>query len=216
VALARITGATITGVDFLPRSIERARAYAAQQRLGGQVKFVCADLHDWVPEGSGKFDVLMSFDAFEHIEQPRRFLERMATLSKPGGRAVLAFGPLFHSPFGDHMWDFFRVQIPWRGLLFPERVMLRVRREYFRPTDSAHRYQDIAGGLNLLRYSEFLRDVRASGWEFDYLAVNTFLTNPLLRALSDGLMHLAVCRDYFAHNVYAILRRSGEGGGEPS
>lgn len=208
VALARLSGAHVTGVDFLPRSIERAKAYAERVGAPQQTHFVCQDLHDWQPEAEEKFDVLLSFDAFEHIETPRAFLAKMADFLAPGGIAVLAFGPLFHSPFGDHMWDFFRIQIPWRGVLFPEPVILQVRREFFRPTDPAQRYQDIAGGLNLLRYSEFLRDVRATGWEFDYLAVNTFLQRwPVLRAISDRLMRSDALRDYFAHNVYAVLRR---------
>jgi SAM-dependent methyltransferase len=230
VALARLSGGEVTGVDFLPRNIERARAFAAKagaaqptranpqqapQQVQQRVQFTCRDLREWQPAAGEKFDVLLSFDAFEHIDSPRAFLTRMADFLAPGGAAVLAFGPLFHSPFGDHMWDFFRIQIPWRGVLFSESVILRLRRECFRPTDPAVRYQDINGGLNLLRYSDFLADVEASGWRFDYLAVNTFLRRwPLLQHLSDWLMRQPACRDYFAHNVYAVLRRTDVGGTE--
>jgi hypothetical protein len=84
--------------------------------------------------------------------------------------------------------------------------MLRLRRECFRPTDPATRYQDIAGGLNLMRYSEFVDHVAAAGWSFDYLAVNTFLPRRV-RALADVLTSSRFVRNYFAHNVYAVLRR---------
>jgi hypothetical protein len=107
------------------------------------------------------------------------------------------------------MWDFFRLQIPWRGVLFSEQAVLRVRRECFRSTDPASNYREIAGGLNLMRYSEFLKHVRDTGWEFDYLAVNTFLKRlPTLQFLSDIVMRFPVIRDYFVHNVYAVLRRA--------
>jgi SAM-dependent methyltransferase len=203
-ALAGMGAGRITGVDFLPRSIETARAHAA--RIGaGNVSFACADLHEWQPPE--KFDVLLSFDAFEHIDDPLAFLLRMKRLLAPGGVAVVCFGPLFHSPFGDHMWGFFRVQLPWRGVLFSEEAMLRVRRECFRPTDPARRLSEIAGGLNRMRYSEFLGHVRATGWEFDYLAVNTFLRHgSLARKISDGLARLPGVRDYVPHNVYAVLK----------
>ena len=203
-ALAGMGAGRITGVDFLPRSIETARTHAA--RIGaGNAQFVCADLHQWAaPE---KYDVLLSFDAFEHIDEPRAFLRRMKELVAPGGVAVVCFGPLFHSPFGDHMWGFFRVQLPWRGVLFSENAMLRVRRECFRPTDPARRLNEIAGGLNRMRYSEFMEHVRATGWEFDYLAVNTFLRDrSIARKLSDGLARLPGIRDYVPHNVYAVLK----------
>lgn len=208
VALAGVGVRHITGVDFLPRNIDRALACARQARVSEGVRFVRCDLYAWVP--NEKYDVLLSFDALEHIDDPGAFLRKMTDFIAPGGIAVLAFGPLFHSPFGDHMRDFFRVQIPWRGLLFSEQAMLRVRRECFRPTDRAAGYREIAGGLNLMRYSDFLRHVRAAGWKFDFLAVNTFLRRlPPLRFVSDLVTRIPVVRDYFVHNVYAVLRRRG-------
>ena len=160
----------------------------------------------------GRMPALPRFDAMEHIDDPQASLRRMGELIAPGGVAVLAFGPLFHSPYGDHMWDFFRLQIPWRGVLFSEQALLRVRAECFRPTDTAKSYREIAGGLNLMRYSEFLRYVRQTGWAFAYLAVNTFLRNkPALRALSGRLTRTPLLQDYFVHNVYAVLRRVDEG-----
>lgn len=210
IAFARAGVGHITGVDVLPRSIERARAYAARLGVGERTEFVCADLHAWKP--AQRFDVLLSFDALEHIDEPKLFLRRMAEFVAPGGIAVLAFGPFFHSPFGDHMWDFFRVQLPWRQLLFSEATMLRVRREVFRPTDLGTGYRDIAEGLNRMRYSEFLRYVGETGWRVDYLATNTFLRRtPLLKAVSDAVMHVPGVRDYFAHNVYAVLQRDEHG-----
>ena len=196
----------VTGVDVLPRNIEAARACARRAGVGEGVQFVCRDFYEWAPEG--KYDVLLSFDALEHIEAPAAFLARMADLLAPGGVAVLAFGPLFHSPFGDHMWDFFRVQIPWRGVLFSEKALLRVRRECFRPTDPADSYRQIAGGLNLIRYSDFLKHVSDTGWTFDYLRVNAFLETPAFRFASSLLTRVPALRDYLVHNVYAVLRRA--------
>jgi SAM-dependent methyltransferase len=206
-AFAKLGIRRITGVDFLPRNIERARACAARAGAGEGVQFVCSDLHEWSPDG--RYDVLLSFDALEHVDAPAAFLRKMTDFIAPGGVAALAFGPLFHSPFGDHMWDFFRLQLPWRGILFSEQALLRVRKECFRPTDPARRYAEVAGGLNLLRYSDFLKHVRDTGWEFDYLAVNTFLRRvPPLRMVSDLVTRVPGLRDYFVHNVYAVLRRA--------
>ena len=204
--LARFVGGRVTGVDILPRYIDAAKAHARRSGLDSRVQFLCRDLGGWVPEE--KYDVLLSFDAFEHVGDPAALLKKMADFVTPGGVVALAFGPLFHSPFGDHMGDFFRLQIPWRGVLFSEKAVLRVRSECFRPTDPATDYRDIAGGLNLMRYSEFLAYVVDAGWKFDYLAVNTFLRrSAALRLVSDVVARIPCVRDYFAHNVYAVLRR---------
>lgn len=201
-ALARMGVGQITGVDFLPRSIDTARTHAARMGLAN-VSFECCDLHTWKPQH--EYDVLLSFDAFEHVEAPRQFLARMKEFIAPGGVAVVSFGPLFHSPFGDHMWGFFRLQIPWRGLLFSEKAILRLRRECFRPTDPAQRLREISGGLNQMRYSEFLGHLRAAGWQFDYLAVNA-IELPLVRPLSNALARVPMLQDFIAHDVYCVLR----------
>lgn len=201
--LVRAGVTNIVGVDFLPRAIEQARRNAKEGGLDDRVRFECADLRTWTP--IDKFDVVFSFDAFEHIGNPEAFLRRMQDFVAPGGVAVISFGPTFHSPFGDHMAEFFRVQIPWRGALFSEAALLRLRREFYRPTDSATRLEDIAGGLNRMKYSEFLSHVRRAGWRFRFLKTNTFLRNGALRAVTDVVSRVPVLRDYAAHNVYAVL-----------
>jgi SAM-dependent methyltransferase len=203
--LAGLGAKHIVGVDYLPRFVELARRNARSASAHADVQFECADLHRWEPPG--RFDVAISFDALEHIDDPRRFLATMGRFLAPGGKAVVSFGPLFHSPFGDHMYEFFRVQVPWRGALFSEQAMMRVRREFYRPTDPATRYREVAGGLNLMRYSEFLRYAAETGWEFEFLRTNAFLRQPLLRKLSDLACRTPGVQDYVVHNVYAVMHR---------
>ena len=206
--LARKAGGNVAGVDYLPRFVERARSLAHAQGLEDKVRFWCADLHAWTPPHL--FDVVFSFDALEHIDNPGAFLRRMSDFVAPGGVAAVCFGPMFHSPFGDHMGEFFSVQVPWRGILFSERAVMRVRREFYRPTDPAQRYREVAGGLNLMRYSDFLADARETGWRFRYLRTNAFLRNGPLRRLNGAVCAIPRVRDYFIHNVYAVMERAAE------
>ncbi len=207
IALARMGCGHATGIDFVPRNIAQSKAAAARENVTDKVDFVCEDVYKWTPPQ--KYDVLLSFNAFEHIDTPRLFLASMLNLISENGMAILAFGPLFHSPFGDHMWGFFRLQIPWRQLLFSEKAILKLRREYFRPTDPAERYQDIVGGLNKMRYSEFLNYIDETGWKIKYLAVNPFLRRVgFLYKLSNVFTRSKFLRDYFAATVYVILERA--------
>jgi SAM-dependent methyltransferase len=205
-ALARAGCGHVIGVDMVDRLINRARLGAQQLKLEERVEFVCTDIHDWRPPH--RFDVILSHEALEHIREPRAFFAQMADLLAPGGVAILAFGPLFHSPVGDHMDGFFRFPIPWRGVLFSEQAILRLRRERYRPTDVATRYQEISGGLNLMRYSEFLRYVKETGWEFQFLSVNPQLKRvPFLSLVSNAFVRVPLIQDSFATSVYTILRR---------
>jgi 2-polyprenyl-3-methyl-5-hydroxy-6-metoxy-1,4-benzoquinol methylase len=206
IALAKLGCKNVTGVDFVPRAIAQAIANAGQSGVDEFVTFTCQDIHRWTPPT--RYDVILSHESLEHISDPQPLLQKIASLVTPSGIAILAFGPLFHSPFGDHMEAFFRVPIPWRGALFSEEAILRLRRERFRPTDPAERYRDISGGLSLMRYSEFLKYVDTTGWAFDFLRVNPQLKSfPILQSLSNTLIRLPVVKDYFAASIYAILRR---------
>src|SRR5258706_2990813 len=91
IAFAGLGAGRVTGVDSLPRNVERARVQARRAGAGERVQFICRDLHAWVPHP--KYDVLLSFDAFEHIDAPRALLQKMKEFAAPGGIAVLAFGP---------------------------------------------------------------------------------------------------------------------------
>lgn len=212
-ALARMGLRHVVGVDYLPRFIAMARRNADALGMGERVEFVCADLHQWAPPR--KFDVVISFDALEHIDHPRAFMARMADFLQPGGVAAISFGPLFHSPFGDHMAEFFKVQIPWRGALFSERAIMRLRREFYRPTDPATRYTEVAGGLNLMRYSEFLRHARETGWRFEFLQTNAFVRSRALRDMSSRVCGTPGLGDYFVHNVYAVMARERDAAAAP-
>src|SRR5438105_605658 len=62
----------IVGVDYLPRFVELARRNAERASAHANISFECADLHTWNPPR--KFDVVVSFDALEHIDNPGEFL----------------------------------------------------------------------------------------------------------------------------------------------
>ncbi len=204
-ALAVLGARHVTGIDVTPRSIVTAVANSTRMQLDTRVDFICADIHSWEP--SSQFDVVLSHEALEHILEPEKFLGRLRILVKPTGIVVLAFGPLFWCPFGDHMQMFFRVPIPWRGVLFSEQAILRLRRERFRPTDKATRYQDITGGLKLMRYSEFLKTAINLGWTFEFLDVNPQLKKlKPVYSLSSVLTSIPHVQDYVAGSVYAVLR----------
>jgi len=204
-ALAVLGARHVTGIDITPRSIVTAVANSKRLQLDTRVEFLCANIHEWEPPNP--FDVVLSHEALEHILEPEKFLSRVRRLVKPTGIVILAFGPLFRCPFGDHMDGFFRVPIPWRGVLFSEQAILRLRRERFRPTDRATKYQEITGSLNLMRYSEFLKSASDLGWVFEFLDVNPQLKKlKPVYSLSSALTRVPHVQDYVAGSVYAVLR----------
>lgn len=211
--LARAGLPDVTGVDIVPHHIVQAQRLAEQLPAATRPTFIDADIHDW--DTDRRFDVIFVMGAMEHIHDQDRFLVAMARLLAPSGRAFVSIEP-FHSPVGDHMRHFFHVPIPWSGLIFDERAMLRVRRERFRPSDPATRYDEIQGGLNQVRYERYLANVRAAGLRFARHHINPQLrrrrrTLPLHLA-SRALTHMPAVRDYFVICDYGILEHDPESG----
>jgi SAM-dependent methyltransferase len=58
------------------------------------------------------FDMVYSIATFEHVSDPLRVLKEILRVMRVGGYAYVQAGPLYHSPFGHHMFAYFQ-DYPW-------------------------------------------------------------------------------------------------------
>ena len=77
--------------------------------------FVQGDVCGQLPLPADSFDLLVSYNTFEHVTNPRSALSELVRLCKKGGRIYLEFAPLFCSPLGLHAWSFL---MPYPQFLF--------------------------------------------------------------------------------------------------
>ena len=90
-SLARL-GATMTGVDFSPRSLEQARGLA--ERAGPAVEYVESDVYS-APDalGGATFDLVYTgVGALNWLPDIRRWARIVAALLRPGGRLFMREG----------------------------------------------------------------------------------------------------------------------------
>jgi SAM-dependent methyltransferase len=91
VSLARL-GATMTGLDFSPKSLAQARALASAAKV--EINFVEADVYD-APDvlGAEEFDLVYTgIGALCWLPDIKRWGETVARLLKPGGRFFMREG----------------------------------------------------------------------------------------------------------------------------
>jgi ubiquinone/menaquinone biosynthesis C-methylase UbiE len=67
------------------------------------------------------FDVVYSFDAFEHFERPELALQELWRVVRPGGHVYLSFGPLYNSADGMHLGA--RLGIPYAPILHEKKTI---------------------------------------------------------------------------------------------
>lgn len=113
---------------------------------------------------SASVDCVFSYNAFEHVRDPKGVLAEMIRVTRQGGIIYLAFGPLYWSAFGEHAYR--SVPIPYCHCLFTLETLNRYcREEGYDEIDAGHvnrwplrQYRELwDGSANLLskaRYEE--------------------------------------------------------------
>jgi SAM-dependent methyltransferase len=81
-------GFTVTGIDFAPAGIAKARAAAAE--AGVEVRFLVGDLTD-LPAGLGEFDLLVDYGTLDDLGPAARdrYVANVVPLAAPGARFLL-------------------------------------------------------------------------------------------------------------------------------
>ena len=145
IRLAKTGARKVVGVDIDALRIASARRKADSEGVADIVAFECADFVKKY-QVLDTFDLALSQASFEHILSPLDCLKKIHACLSDDGILGTMFGPLWSSPYGAHMWGL--TPVPWVHFLFPEKVVLGVRTELFRPDDPAERYEDVEGHLN--------------------------------------------------------------------
>ena len=186
-------GAHATGIDLTPAKFRVGQEESRHliEGGGGSAQFYNADAAVFrAPE---LFDLMISYETFEHMENLPDVLANLYTLLKPGGYFYVAWGGMWPSVFGGHYWlqkHFLGIPIPWSHRMF---------------TKANNR-----PGVNQLGYEDYVAIIKNSPFEivswsdnvgshWGYKAFRSWAKIPGLR-------------DAFTQNCYVVLRRSIIGG----
>ena len=71
----------------------------------------------------GLFDLVVSINAFEHIDDPEAAFREAIRITRPGGMMVLQFDPIWNSPFGHHLTHLGLE--PWQHLVSGDELFQR-------------------------------------------------------------------------------------------
>jgi 2-polyprenyl-3-methyl-5-hydroxy-6-metoxy-1,4-benzoquinol methylase len=91
---------SVSAIEPFPHVIELAQAYA--RHLGtANVEFqVCSQ--DSIPYRDESFDIVLSHDVIEHVDDPSGSLREIERVLKPGGKAYVVFPP-YDGMFSHHL-----------------------------------------------------------------------------------------------------------------
>jgi SAM-dependent methyltransferase len=194
VLAAKLGASQVVGIDLDVGRVDYANhnVRARLPEFANVVRFEAVDiaLHQ------GEYDMVISKDAFEHIDELQDVLDHIYRLLAPNGVLASGFGPLYYSPFGDHRR--FRLGLPWLHAVMPEPVLARFAswREK-RPVRSA---SDL--GLNKLTTPALGRFLAHQPWRRVDARYNQG-SKPLFKAFN-VLRRVPVVEKYFTVNAYLL------------
>ena len=199
IGLAEKGAAQVIGIDLDHDRIDFANRKLATDfpNLQERVQFRCENVFDLQDE----FDLIVSKDAFEHIEDLESVIHHLHGLLKPGGHLAPGFSPLYFSPFGDHAR--FAMKVPWAHAVMPEPMALRwLNRRTGKAVTSS---MDL--GLNRLTPSEFraIFDDR-SAW--DEVRIRYNRGDNRLFPVFNALRRVPPLERFFTTSIYAVARKA--------
>ncbi len=92
----------------------------AEEVINSPVEFITGDVMN-MPLDDNSFDLVFSYNSFEHFDDPEKALSEMIRVARPGGLIYLNFGPLYFSPLGYHLYK--KISVPYCHLLFSEETL---------------------------------------------------------------------------------------------
>jgi SAM-dependent methyltransferase len=106
-------GKTAVGIDI------RSEGFAPQA-MASNVQLLQMNVEQ-LAFAPNSFDMVFSYNSFEHFPNPEATLAEALRVVRPGGYIYLDFGPLYLSPKGAH--QFHAITVPYCQCLFPESLL---------------------------------------------------------------------------------------------
>ena len=125
---AELGAKRVIGLEPFQKPCKEARAFVAEKGVSG-AKFVVG-LGEQIPLQSNFFDVITSYDVFEHVEDLEKVLDECLRILKPGGILFAVFPPFYH-PTGAHL-DTWISRMPWSNVLFRCETIIKAVAELLR------------------------------------------------------------------------------------
>lgn len=114
---------SVIGVDISEKFVAVARESSALQGLGDNVSFLVGAMES-IPLPDATADVVLCFDAMEHVLAYKAIINEWRRVLTPGGRVLICWTSLWMHPYGHHCYPL--VSVPWAHLALSEAAFLRV------------------------------------------------------------------------------------------
>lgn len=206
ICLAKKRAKTVLGLEINANYTKFSR-FNLQERFGEYSSIVRYESHELTSLEDQQFDMIFSKDVLEHVSDLPNIMKELVKKLKPGGKLVLGFGPLWHSPFGDHgvSKKVFGFGFPWLHLMMSEKLILKhINLE--RAQQNQKRVESICDfGMNQLEFRDYKQILFSLGLKVEYFYTNR--TNNKIAKIIGLLPIPRFLERYFVRTIQCKLVR---------
>lgn len=142
------------------------------------VPFEQADKSGKLTLPSNTFDLVYSFNTFEHLADPHLTFQEMVRVTKPGGQIYLHFGPLYPSAWGLHA--FRTITVPYPQYLFSDDfVHAKLQELGIRDLGTDRSELQFVNKMRLDQYDQMLAEPSASVTRYERVITDSYIELPL-------------------------------------
>lgn len=159
----------LIGVDVSEPYIQAAGEFAASRNIPAEYRVARGEA---IPLDDGSVDAVLSFDVFEHVQNPETVLQECERVLKPGGMAFLVF-PSYYQPMEHHLSLVTR--FPGIQYFFSGRTLVRAYWEileqrgpdanWYKRRSPALEHWERGNTINGLTLAAFQRLIKNGNWK---------------------------------------------------
>lgn len=169
------------------------------------VSFICGDDNGHMTKN--KFDVVLSWNSFEHFQDAEKVLNEMVEYCKPGGKLIVKFGPTWKSPYGRHMFDTMRKDRPWFHLFLGEKSVMRVYSAIRKRDRLYESWEDYPDGMNKMT----VKKARKIFYEAKNVQVKSFkVVNHHWFSNYPWIVKMGFLSEYISDSVICFLEKKNQ------
>ena len=202
-------GGNSTGIDISEGCIVHAQSQrqALDPEVAGRLVFRQCAVEQ---VESAAFDIVISEDTFEHIVDVPQAIATIKEKLAIGGRAYIGFGPLYHSPYGDHGW--LQNSLPFGSLPWSHLFLSRQATYKLVGKKIGQKFTDTINwpylALNQHTSSQYIQMFNNSGLKI--VSISTTKHRRAIGKVFDAMAKLPFLGKYFTDGIYCILERVSE------
>tara|TARA_B100001027_G_scaffold207113_1_gene171258 strand:- start:1591 stop:2355 length:765 start_codon:yes stop_codon:yes gene_type:complete len=191
---------SLTGIDLHTEWIKFAKENLEinYPQLQEKVSYFNCDI-DLLPDNT-KFDLIISKEVFEHVDDLKSAINSMKGRLKSGGMIVSGFGPLYNSPMGHHKR--FTFKFPFAHILFSEKYLFK----RLNSVNKDAKYKNLNDlGLNGLSFRQY-KEILLTNNDLEVIAFETNVSDrKFINSIFTFLSRIPFLTEYFVHNIYCVL-----------